>query len=342
MSLIITELERRGINYFILHTGQHYSYGLDRVFFEQLQLPKPRYNIHVGSGTHAQETGKMLVGIERILQKERPDAVLVEGDTNSVLSGALVASKLLIWVGHVEAGLRSFDRTMPEEINRVVTDSISDCLFAPTENARLNLLREGVSEGKIFLTGNTIVDVIQRNLELVRDCKTLSDLKITDDYFLATLHRQENVDDPVRLRNIVEALGHVAKEFRRTVIFPMHPRTRKRLRQYRIRIRDKRIRIISPVDYLTFLGLESKADLILTDSGGVQEEACVLRVPCVTLRCNTERPETIEVGANMLAGTSKESIVEKVSIMTGKERKWTNPFGDGKASERIVGIVSSF
>jgi UDP-N-acetylglucosamine 2-epimerase (non-hydrolysing) len=336
MSPIIKGLMKQS-NYFILHTGQHYSYNMDRIFFEQLQLPAPKYSLEVGSGTHAEETAKMLVGIETVLVKEKPDVVLVEGDTNSVLAGALASSKCGIKVGHVEAGLRSYDRSMPEEINRVVCDHLSDYLFAPTETSKDNLLKEGIDEKKVFVTGNTIVDVVHHYLKLA-EMQELEDELGVKKYFLLTLHRQENVDDPIKLKSIVDGLDLIINKFGITILLPIHPRSKKRLKEYRIRLPEK-LRIIEPIDYLKFLKLESKAELILTDSGGVQEEACILGVPCVTLRDNTERPETIEVGANVIAGTAPKSILQKAELMISKKNKWENPFGDGKASERILRIL---
>jgi len=340
MSPIVRELDKRGVNYFSLHTGQHYSYIMDRVFFEQLGLPDAKYNLNVGSGTHAEETGRMLIGIEKVLLEERPDVVLVEGDTNSVLAGALAASKLPVKVGHVEAGLRSYDRTVPEELNRVLTDHISDYLFAPTEVAKRNLLAEGISEDRIFVTGNTIVDAVRQNLELAKDRRASSELQLPEDrYFLVTLHRQENVDNVGRLKDLIKGLELLSEKFGKIVVYPIHPRTRKRLQEFNITINGERLKVIDPLDYLSFLKLESQADLILADSGGVQEEACILQVPCVTLRDNTERPETIDVGANALAGTKPENVVEKASMMLTRERSWLNPFGDGRASERIIKII---
>ncbi|MBO3840630.1 MAG: UDP-N-acetylglucosamine 2-epimerase (non-hydrolyzing) [Candidatus Bathyarchaeia archaeon] len=341
MSPIIRELEKRGIDFFILHTGQHYSYNMDKIFFEQLNLPKPKYNLEVGSGTHAEETGRMLMGIEKVLQEERPDVILVEGDTNTVLAGALAACKLQIKIGHVEAGLRSYDREMPEEINRVLTDHVSDYLFAPTEKAKNNLLREGISEKKIFVTGNTIVDAVYQNIKLAEEnSNILEAIGVNDnDYFLVTIHRQENVDNIQRFRNILEGLKLLHKEFDLPVIYPIHPRAKKRMQEYGLN--NDSLTMIEPLDYLSFLQLESKARLILTDSGGVQEEACILKVPCVTLRYNTERPETLDVGANVIAGTEPVNILEKTRIMMGRSRSWENPFGDGRAAERIVNIINS-
>jgi UDP-N-acetylglucosamine 2-epimerase (non-hydrolysing) len=331
MSPVIRELENQGLDYFILHTNQHYSYKMDRVFFEQLHLPEPKYNLNVGSGTHAEETGKMLMGIERVLCGEKPDVVLVEGDTNTVLAGALAACKLMIKVGHVEAGLRSYDREMPEEINRLLTDHVSDYLFAPTMKAKENLLKEGIDEDKIFVTGNTIVDALLQNIKLVEDDDDSAD------YFLVTLHRQENVDEEKRLHDIIKGLELVAQEFKVPIIYPIHPRTKKRITQFDIHA--NRIRLVEPLDYLAFLRLLSNAKLVFTDSGGVQEEACILRVPCVTLRYNTERPETLEAGSNVLAGTEPNSILEKAMLMIDRKRNWKNPFGDGKAAKRIVRII---
>ena len=341
MSPIIRECERLGLDYFILHSGQHFSYNMDRIFFEQLGLPEAKYNLEVGSGTHAEQTGRILVGVERVLLKERPDIVLVEGDTNTVLAGALAAVKLGVMVGHVEAGLRSFDREMPEEINRILTDHMSDYLFAPTERAKENLLGEGVDEGKIYVTGNTIVDALYQNLKLAEDNGVLERLNLGgDDYFLLTLHRQENVDREERLRSIVKGLDLVVERFKLPIVYPIHPRTRKRLKEFGIGINED-IQLIEPLDYLSFLKLESGARLILTDSGGVQEEACILRVPCVTIRRSTERPETVDVGANVVAGLEPENILRCVELMIDKDRVWMNPFGDGRAGMRIVDVLYS-
>ncbi|MDO8568204.1 MAG: UDP-N-acetylglucosamine 2-epimerase (non-hydrolyzing) [Dehalococcoidales bacterium] len=339
MAPVIREAEKRHIDFFILHTGQHYSYSLDGIFFEQLKLPRARYNLEAGSGSHAEETGKMLVGIEKVLLQEKPDVVLVQGDTNSVLAGALAAAKLNIKVGHVEAGLRSYDRTMPEEINRVIADHCSEYLFAPTERAKDILAGEGISEDKIFVTGNTIVDAVYQGREIAKDgANSLATLELkSKKYFLATLHRQENVDNPSRLASILDGLSRVAGQSGLPVVYPVHPRARKRLTEFVIE--PQNLRLIEPVDFRGFLQLESNAGLILTDSGGVQEEACILGVPCVTLRDNTERPETVEVGANVLAGSSPDKILECARLMLGKKDRWRNPFGDGKTAERIIRIV---
>jgi len=340
MSPVIRELENQGLDYFILHSNQHYSYKMDRVFFEQLRLPEPKYNLNVGSGSHAEETGKMLIGIESVLKREKPDVILVEGDTNTVLAGALAACKLMIKVGHIEAGLRSYDRRMPEETNRVLADHCSDMLFAPTEKSRKILVHEGIPDDKIFVTGNTIVDAVHQNLELSKKKEdALNQLGITkSDYFLVTLHRQENVDNKERFQGILRGLQMIKDELNLQGILPIHPRTKKQMEAFNIQLNS--LRLVEPLDYLSFLQLEKNAKLILTDSGGVQEEACILKVPCVTLRDNTERPETLEVGSNTLAGTNPDTILAETKRMLNKKRDWVNPFGDGRAGERIVQIIS--
>lgn len=344
MSPVIRGCEELGLDYFVLHTGQHYSYNLDKVFFEELELPGARYNLDVGSNSHGKQTGKMLIGIEKVLQEELPSLTLVEGDTNTVLAGALAAAKQHIKLGHLEAGLRSCDRNMPEEINRIVADHVSDYLFTPTEKAKGNLLREGIEEDKIFVTGNTIVDAIYQNLEIARRKVGILNLNLNKlnlspaEYFLVTAHRQENVDVNDRLKGILEGLGLVYHEFNLPIIYPIHPRTKKRIKEFGLEVPGG-VELIEPVGFLEFLQLEASAKLILTDSGGVQEEACILKVPCVTLRDNTERQETLAVGSNMLAGIKPEKILNCSLEMIGK-RKWENPFGDGKAGNRIVEIIT--
>ena len=336
LSPIIRECEKLGLNYFILHTGQHYSYQMDKVFFDQLTLPEPLYNLAVGSSSHGKQTGEMLAGIEQILQKESPDVILVEGDTNTVLAGALAAAKLGIKVGHVEAGLRSYDRRMPEEINRILVDHCSDFLFVPTSHSKEILLKEGIAEAQIFVVGNTVVDAVIQNLVLSKSkAQTNKALTIVEDeYILATVHRQENVDSRERFRGIIKGLAKVQAEFRIPLIYPVHPRAERRLKANSDDLAN--LQLIEPVDYLSFLQLEQNARLVLTDSGGVQEETCILGVPCVTLRDNTERPETLEVGSNILVGTDPERILEGARIMSNRTKQWRNPFGDGKTAKRII------
>ena len=342
MSPIIRHLREESQDFFILHTGQHYSYEMDRIFFQELGLPDADYNLKVGSGSHGQQTGKMLTAIENVLLQEQPDAILVQGDTNTVLAGALAAAKLGIRVGHVEAGLRSFDRSMPEEVNRVVADHISDYLFAPTVIAQQNLIKEGLSDDKIFVCGNTVVDALFHNIEISESkLSVLNDLDLQKEgYFLVTAHRQENVDNEGRLNDIVDGLLDLHRQYDIPIIFSAHPRTINRLAEFGVTLPEG-IRIIEPPGYLEFLQLEKNAKLVLTDSGGVQEETCILRVPCVTLRNNTERPETIEVGSNILVGTNPSKILNGVSMMLKQSRNWVNPFGDGKAAEKIVSALGA-
>ena len=277
------------------------------------------------------------MGIERILLDENPSIILVEGDTNTVLAGALAAHKLGVKVGHVEAGLRSYDRRMPEEVNRVLADHCSDYLFAPTENSRRILLGEGIPDEKIFVTGNTIVDAVHQNLKMAEKSKVLEELKLCEGrYFLATLHRQENVDDKEVFSSIMEGLEEVNNTFNEPVVYPVHPRARKMMDGFKL---NPGIMLLDSVDYLSFLRLEKDARLILTDSGGVQEEACILKVPCVTLRENTERPETVDVGANVIAGTKPEKKLEATRRMVSKERAWENPFGEGNSGDIIVDLI---
>ena len=340
MAPIIRECEKIGLNYFTLHTGQHYSYNLDKVFFRELELSAPKHNLDVGSGTHAEEIGKMLIGIEKVLMEENPDFVLVEGDTNTVLAGVLAASKLHIKVGHVEAGLRSRDRNMPEEINRILADHCSDYLFAPTERAKENLLKEGIPPNKIFVTGNTIVDAVYQHLKISeRKVEILNYLDLErGKYFLVTAHRQENVDIKERLKGIFNGFKLLYYNFNIPIIYPIHPRTMKRLREFGLKVPEG-VELIEPVGFLEFLQLEANAKLILTDSGGIQEESCILKVPCVTLRDNTERPETLDVGSNVLAGVNHNQILKSVELMINRKRNWRNPFGDGKASEKIIKTI---
>lgn len=328
------------MDFFVLHTGQHYSYSMDKVFFNDLELPGAEHNLEVGSGTHGVQTGKILSGTEKVFMDERPNVVLVQGDTNTVMAAALSATKLGIKVGHVEAGLRSFDRSMPEEINRIIADHISDYLFAPTETARRYLQNEGIEESKICVTGNTIVDAVFQNQEIAKKRANILDTLglAPKGYFLVTSHRQENVDNPDTLQNIIAGLEAVHREYSLPVIFPMHPRTRKMVEQFGISLDG--ISVMNPVGFLEFLQLESNARLVLTDSGGVQEETCILGVPCVTLRENTERPETIEVGANVLAGTGADRILASARQMLSRTGTWENPYGDGMASRMIVTICN--
>ena len=341
MSPIIRECETRNLDYFILHSGQHYSYDMDAVFFENLRLPDPKYRLDVGSGPHGQQTGKMLAGIEDVLLKESPDYVVVLGDPNTPLAGALAAAKLHIPVCHVEAGRRSYNRRMPEEINRIVIDHISDCLCAPTELAKENLLKEGIDAEKIVVTGDPIVDAVSENLIIAGERSTiLQDLGLTSKgYVLVTVHRAENTDLKGRLQGILTALEALSDSLSLPVVFPVHPRTEGKIREFGLLMEG--ILQTGPLGYLDFLQLEANAELILTDSGCIQEESCILSVPCVTLRDDTERPETLMVGSNVLAGTNPHQILPAAFRMLSLEHKWQNPFGDGSAGKHIVQHIHS-
>lgn len=340
MAPVIRRCREEGVGHILLHTGQHYSYDMDRKFFEQLELPDPDYNLDVGSADHGEQTARIIQGVEAVLKREDISEVLVQGDTNTVMAAALAAAKMHIRVGHVEAGLRSYDRTMPEEINRIVADHVSDHLFAPTGISRENLLKEGIGQEKIFVVGNTIVDSVFQNLEISRrrgDPLEKFGLK-KGKYILMTSHRAENVDIKERFSGIIEGASRAGEELGLPVLYPIHPRARKFMDQFGLDAED--IHVVDPVGFMEFLQLEEGSALILTDSGGVQEEACILKVPCVTLRENTERPETIHVGANMLAGSDPERIVRRSLEMISASREWENPFGDGESAGRIVEISS--
>jgi UDP-N-acetylglucosamine 2-epimerase (non-hydrolysing) len=317
---------------------------MDRLFFKELELPEPAHQLALRSKTgehHGQHVERVMRAIETVLAKEGPSVVLVQGDTNSVAGGSLAAARSSgIRLGHVEAGLRSYDHRMPEEINRVMSDHLSDLLFTPTGLSRNILLREGVAPGKVFTTGNTIVDAVFQNLKIAeRKARYPVDDRIKrSGYFLMTLHRQENVDHKKRLRSILKGLELVHRHFKRPILFPAHPRTLKRLSEFGSSL-PSGVKAMKPVGFLDFLRLESGAELILTDSGGVQEEACILRVPCVTLRTSTERPETVRAGANRITGCVPERILACAKTMAARRRGWKNPFGDGRASERILNII---
>lgn len=341
MAPIIRECQNRKIPYFIIHSNQHYSADMDAVFFEELELPPPHYNLHVGSGQHSNQTGNILIKMEPILENEKPDVVLVQGDTNTVLAGALAASKLNIKVGHIEAGLRSYDRTMPEETNRILTDHISEFLFSVSDTQSSILFNEGIDKKKIFQVGNTISDSLLQHIPLAEECSdVLSKLKITpNDYILVTAHRASNVDIHSHLEELVDTINSVADKYNKTIVWPIHPRTKKKVEEHNIQLGNNII-LTPPLGYLDFIKLQKNAFVIMTDSGGIQEEACMLRIPCITLRENTERPETIEVGANILVGRNKNKTIAAMdNWLSLSEYNWENPFGDGKVSKAIVDIL---
>ncbi|MFO8100837.1 MAG: UDP-N-acetylglucosamine 2-epimerase (non-hydrolyzing) [Dehalococcoidia bacterium] len=343
-SPLMRELRSRGRDFFVIHTGQHYSYDMDKIFFDELELPEPKYKFLdvARSRTHGGQTARMLSHSEKALIKEKPKVVLVCGDANTNLAGALAARKLHIKVGHVESGLRSNDWRMPEEHNRVMIDHISELLFAPTEETKKHLIEDNV-KGQIFVTGNTIVDAVKQNLDIARQkSDVLNRLGLTSKkYLLLTLHREENVDYKENLGKILEGIDRVSREFDYEIIFPAHPRTTKNLKYFKLDSlvsRIDKLRLVEPQGYLDFLMLMGNAAMALTDSGGIQEESCILKVPCVTLRQSTERPETVEAGANYVAGIEPENILKGVRTMLNKPANWKSPFG-ANPSKKIIDIV---
>jgi len=324
----------------IVHTGQHYDKNMSQLFFEDFKLPKPHIYLGVGSGSHAGQTAKIMTKFERICLQKKPDLVLVVGDVNSTLACSIVASKLLIPVAHVEAGLRSFDRTMPEEINRIVTDSISDYLFTTCRDGDKNLKHEGIDAGKIFFTGNTMIDTLKSLERRVRKMSYWREYG--REYALITLHRPSNVDKKESLLNILKALYEIQKRIK--IVFPIHPRTRKSIAKLGLvrKINEmKNLMLIEPIGYVKFMNIMIHAKLVLTDSGGIQEETTVLEIPCLTLRKNTERPVTVYEGTNILVGADSKRIVREVNkILSGRRKKGRIPkFWDGRASQRIVNIL---
>jgi UDP-GlcNAc3NAcA epimerase len=323
----------------LVHTGQHYDEGMSAVFFQELEIPEPDYNLGVGSGGHGWQTGQMLARIEEVLLAERPDWALVYGDTNSTLAGALAAVKLHIPMAHVEAGLRSFNRQMPEEHNRVLTDHCADALFCPTQTAVDNLAREGITQGA-YLVGDVMYDAALQFGALARQRSTiLDDLGLTPkNYLLATIHRAYNADDPGRLRSILEAFVAIGEP----CVFPIHPRTRRRLAEFGLEnFQLANVQLIEPTGYLDMLMLEQHARLILTDSGGVQKEAYFFAVPCLTLRPETEWVETVEAGWNLVVDNDRERIVWAANGHRWPQEAPPGIFGDGHAAEKMVRLLNS-
>jgi UDP-N-acetylglucosamine 2-epimerase (non-hydrolysing) len=325
-----------GLESILVHTGQHYSEGMSDVFFRDLEIPAPDVYLGVGSGSHAEQTARIMVEFEKVCEELDPDLVLVVGDVNSTMACTIVAAKLLVPVAHVEAGLRSFDREMPEEINRVVTDALASILFTTSRDADENLKHEGVDRSKIFFVGNVMIDT------LLKHSKKAAALKMDkpQQYALVTLHRPSNVDDANVLGSILEAINEISKTM--PVLFPIHPRTAKSIRDFGLPMNG--IRTMDPLGYLEFLHLEASATVVLTDSGGLQEETTILGVPCLTLRHNTERPVTITQGTNNLVGTDKERILEAFRrIISTPQKTASHPeFWDGHAAERIVRVIREF
>lgn len=323
----------------LVHTGQHYDEKMSKLFFEELNLPKPDVYLGVGSGSHATQTGKVMLGLEELFIAERPDLVIVVGDVNSTMAATIVAAKLCISVAHVEAGLRSFDRTMPEEVNRIVTDALSTYCFTTSADANENLRNEGVPAEKIFLVGNVMIDTLLRLRERSRQSAILTTIGLTGKFGLVTLHRPGNVDTKETLVGILAALEKIQQSV--PLVFPVHPRTHQRLKDFGLLAGMNRwpnLKLIEPVGYLDSLCLMSQATVVLTDSGGVQEETTALGIPCLTIRTNTERPVTITEGSNTLVGTDREKIISAaMDVFSGRGKQGRVPqLWDGRAAERIV------
>lgn len=321
----------------LVHSGQHYDFNMSDVFFKQLGLPAPDINLQVGSGSHAQQTAQVISRFEAVVLEHKPDVVVVYGDVNSTVAAALVCAKLLVPVAHVEAGLRSFDPTMPEEINRILTDRISSLLFTPSPDGNENLAREGVPPEKVKLVGNVMIDTLVRMLPEARE-RVPSDLPAR--FALVTLHRPSNVDDIPWLGSMLRGLSAISNEL--PVLFPVHPRTRERLRQAGMNGHAGTLRLMDSLPYLDFLALQAKAAVVITDSGGIQEETTYLGVPCLTVRENTERPVTTQIGTNILVGRDIQRVGQEVQKIQRGETKQGEipPLWDGKASERIAAILT--
>ncbi|SHH64388.1 non-hydrolyzing UDP-N-acetylglucosamine 2-epimerase [Halobaculum gomorrense] len=337
---VVRELAARDRPHVIVHTGQHYDESLRDAIYDQLGLPEPDHALGVGSDSQERQVGAILQRLGDVFDAESPSIVIVQGDTNSALAGALAAAKHGIDVGHVEAGLRCGDRTMPEELNRILIDHAAEDLFAPTEAARRNLRREGRGED-CLVTGNTIVDAVREHASLAGErAAVLDDLGLrSGEYALATLHRAENVDDADTFGQILAGIGRFTAETGLECVYPVHPRARDRLASGSVSVPEG-IRLVDPVDFLGFLALERDAAVVFTDSGGVQEETCILQVPCVTVREHTERPESVAVGANVVAGTDPDAVHKAGVKMLETPREWPCPFGAGDAAERIVSALA--
>ncbi len=331
---VLHALADRGVRQTLVHTGQHYDRNMSDVFFTQLAIPEPDFNLGVGSGSHAQQTAQVIAAFEPVVLESKPDVVLVYGDVNSTMAAALVCSKLLVRIGHVEAGLRSFDRTMPEEINRMVTDRLADLLFTPSEDGDVNLRNEGVAASKIHRVGNVMIDSL---VQLLPAAMQVPRNGLPDRYALVTLHRPSNVDDSESLKSILGSLLEVSE--RVPIIFPVHPRTRQRIADFGINV--ERLQLVDPKPYVEFLALQRGAAVVITDSGGIQEETTYLGVPCLTLRSNTERPVTVTMGTNTLVGQDRNKLRSDLTqIYEGKGKTGTiPPLWDGHAGERIADVL---
>lgn len=321
-------------NEILIHTGQHYDYELSKIFFDQLHIPTPDYNLNIHENSHGKQTGKIIIEIEKVLLKEKPDLTIVFGDTNSTLAGSLASVKLHIPIAHVEAGLRSFNKTMPEEINRILTDHMSEILFAPTNHAISNLKNEGITKN-VFHVGDIMYDYLIKITKIIDKSKILQEKNLkSKEYILFTMHRQSNTDNLSNITNIISALSSVDE----TIIFSAHPRTLKIINKHNIQI-GKNIIILKPIGYFDFLHLEKNAKKIITDSGGIQKEAYIFKVPCITLREDTEWVETVDDDWNILVGASKEKIINAINNFSPNNKQF-NHFGDGNANKKIIKIIN--
>ncbi|MGB9664229.1 MAG: non-hydrolyzing UDP-N-acetylglucosamine 2-epimerase [Ignavibacteria bacterium] len=328
------------VQHLICHTGQHYDANMSKIFFEELELPQPNFYLGVGSGSHAEQTAKIMIEFEKVLLNEKPDLVIVVGDVNSTIACSLVAVKLGVKVAHVEAGLRSFDRTMPEEINRLLTDQIADYLFVTEKSGIENLKNEGISDDKIFFVGNTMIDSLVNYLPKIEKSKILEELNLNpNEYIVVTLHRPSNVDEPNNLVKIFDQFKKIAEKYK--IVFPIHPRTKKSLQSSNADYEHPNILLVEPVGYISFIKLVKNSLIVLTDSGGIQEETTYLKIPCLTLRKNTERPITAEIGTNKLIGTEYNRIAEECfnTINNPPKNSQIPPLWDGKAAERITSKI---
>lgn len=339
MAPVMRELKRQHIPFTFIHSNQHYSKNLDQNIINNLSLPNVDFHLNVGSGTHAFQTGKIMMGVEPILTKIKPNYVLVHGDTNTTLACALSAVKLHIKVAHIEAGLRSFDYSMPEEVNRMLTDRISDLLFAPSKISQKNLINEGIIKSRIHVTGNTVVDALKQHIEIARtQSNVIEKLKlIPQEFILATAHRPENVDSRLQLEKTIRLLAGMSKYSGMQVVFPIHPRTNSNLMEFGIEVNSSRIRLIEPVNYLDTLALIDSCALVITDSGGLQEEAYVLNTPLITIRTSTERPET--KSANFIVGLDLAKAKKAWDQYENNKCKWKETLGDGNAAKKIVAVL---
>jgi len=340
MAPVIRELKRRKLSFLFIHSNQHYSREMDTLILKDLDLPNPDVHLKAGSGSQATQTGKIMVGVEKACLKYHPQILLVHGDTNTTLAGALAAKKLHVPVWHIEAGLRSFDYTMPEEINRILTDRISDIMFAPVESARQNLLKEGLPNAAIIVTGNTVVDALQQHVALAKKSVFLKNNKLKkNNYVLVTVHRVENTDNETAFQNVLKLLIHAHKKLKQRFFWPLHPRVAAILEKREITLPDF-ILTTPPLGYIDMLASMSSASLIMTDSGGLQEEAYLLHRPLITLRTSTERPETLS--ANFIVGVDTQKFDEAWSAFQNRKVFWSDALGNGNAAEKIVDTVDNY